>query len=126
MVKIWGRNPAYWAQALAMVVAVLVSFGFPLTGGQEGLLDALFVAIAAVVTAVVVKADNLVPVFVGVMQAAVAVAVGFGLTWSDTQVGLVVGLINMILTGVLVRPNVVAPVDITGTTVVGPTKTLQG
>ena len=125
MLKVWGRNPAYWAQGLAQVVTLLVAFGLPLTAGQVGLVDAFFVAVAAIVTAVAVKSDKLVPIVVGGIQAAIAMAVGFGVAWSDNQVTLVVGVINMILTGLLVRPEVTAPVDITGTTVVGPTTSLS-
>jgi len=102
MLKVWGRNPAYWAQGLAQVVTLLVAFGLPLTAGQVGLVDAFFVAVAAIVTAVAVKSDKLVPIVVGGIQAAIA-----------------------ILTGRLVRPEVTAPVDITGTTVVGPTTSLS-
>lgn len=124
MVKVFGRDPAYWAQGAAQVLALLVAFGLPLTSSQVGLVDALFVAIAAVITAIAVKSDRLVPVIVGAVQAAVAVGVGFGVPWSDNQVVLVVGVINMILTGLLVRPAVDAPVDITGTTVRGPARSL--
>lgn len=126
MLKLWwGRNPAYWAQGLAQVVTLLVAFGLPLTAGQVGGLDAFFVAVAAVITAVAVKSDKLVPIMVGAIQAGLALAVGFGVAWSDSQVALVVGVISMILTGLLVRPEVTAPVDITGTTVVGPAKSLS-
>jgi hypothetical protein len=125
MVKLWGRNPAYWAGAAALVLQMLVAFGLPLSTTQQGLVNAFLVALAAVVTALAVKADNMVPIFVGAVQALVALAVGFGLPFTDVQATMVVAVVNMILTGILVRPNVVAPVDITSATVVGPVKSLQ-
>lgn len=73
------REPALlWLGLISATIQLFSAFIFPLTIEQQGVLNAVAVAVAGVVTAVLVKSDQLAPVLLGAIQAVLAVALAFG------------------------------------------------
>ncbi|MBP2341135.1 hypothetical protein JOF41_007389 [Saccharothrix coeruleofusca] len=110
MRTIFGREPAYWLSLVAGVIALLTATGLPLTIEQQGVLNAVVAAFFGALTAWRVKAESSVPALVGLGKALIALALAFNLKLSpDLQASLLI-VVELVLTGLLVRPNVVAPV----------------
>lgn len=107
--KIFGREPALIMAFLSSVIAVVSAFIFPLSDEQQGVLNAVVVALFGLITAALLQKEKLVPAITGFIKAAVVVAIAFGLHWSPEQQGLFIALISGIA-ALLVRPQVVASV----------------
>lgn len=110
MTRIFGREPAYWLALASGLVALVSAAVFPLTVDQQGLLNAGVAALIGVVTAWTLKGEGLVAALVGFFKAAIAVGLAFGLSLSPDVQSTAMVVVELLLTGVLVRPNVVAPV----------------
>jgi hypothetical protein len=110
MTRIFGREPAYWLALASGLVALVSAAVFPLSTDQQGVLNAAVAALVGVITAWTLKGEGLVAALVGFFKAAIAIGLAFG--WSlapEVQASFMV-VIELVLTGALVRPNVVAPV----------------
>lgn len=111
--KIFGREPVLVTAFLAATLQVVSSIFTHWSPEQQGLMNAAFVAVLGFGAAVAVKFDKALPAVVGVVQALIAVAVGFGAHISDVQVSMVTA---MIAAGVALwtRDRVTAPVNAQG------------
>jgi len=108
--RIFGREPAYWL-ALASAVHALCSALFAsLTVDQQGVLNAGVAALLGVVTAWTLKGERLVAAIVGFFKAAIAIALAFNLDLPPEIQSSAMLVVELVLTGILVRPVVVAPV----------------
>jgi hypothetical protein len=119
MRTILGREPAYWLALASAAIAFISSAIFPLSTEQQGTLNAVVAAVLGVVTAFALKGEGLVAALVGFFKAALAAGMAFKLHLSPELQSAGMLLIELILTGVLVRPNVIAPVP-PQTAVIGP------
>ncbi|GAA3877673.1 hypothetical protein GCM10022243_48020 [Saccharothrix violaceirubra] len=108
--RVLGREPAYWMSLCAALLALAGAFGLPLTVEQQGLLNALLAAVFGAITAALVAAEKSVPALVGVFKAAIAVGLAFGLRLAPEVQASALVVVELVLTGLLVRPNVVASV----------------
>jgi hypothetical protein len=111
--RIFGREPVLVAAFLAAVIQVLSSLVLHWSDNQQSLLNAAVAALLGFAAAAGVSFDKALPAVVGVVQAIIAVAVGFGLHLGDTQVSMITA---MVAAGVALwtRDRVVAPVDASG------------
>lgn len=102
--KIFGYEPAVWLYALNAGVALLVSYGLPLSHGQVAAVTTIATAVLTVVTALMTR-----PIDVSALTAAVGTglvaAAAFGLHLSADQVGTTVAALSIVLALVL-RQNV--------------------
>lgn len=117
MTKVFGREPAYWLALASGLIALVSAAVFPLTVDQQGVLNAAVAALLGIVTAWVLKGEGLVAALVGFFKAAIAVGLAFGLSLSPDVQSTAMVVVELVLTGVLVRPNVVAPVPAVSGTV---------
>lgn len=108
--KIFGREPALIMAFLSSLIAVFSAFLFPLSDTQQGVLNAVVVALFGFITAALLQKEKLVPAIVGLAKAVIAVAVSFGLHWSPERQGLFLALIATAAALWGVRPQVVASV----------------
>ena len=111
-----SREPALlWIGLLAPVVQALAAFVFDADPQLQGAVNALAVALAAAVTAALVRADNLVPMIAGAFQAVLALILALGVELSSEQQAAVMVAVGAIA-AVVVRDRVVAPVPAVDTT----------
>lgn len=103
-----SREPAVWVAVAAAAITLATTLGLPLTPEQQTILNAAIVAVAGLVTAVWVKRDGQLPAVLGVAQALLAVAVGFGLNWGPERQSAILAMIT-VLAAAFVRTQVVAP-----------------
>lgn len=102
MIKLFGREPAMWIQALTALLALFVGFGVP------GLSDTLAAAVTALAAAIFAAVQALAvqpvapTVFSGVIAAAAPLVMHFGLDLTQQQVGLVSIAVATVV-GLLVR-----------------------
>lgn len=107
-----GREPALWSALLTSAIAMVSAFVLPLDEGQQAVLNALVAAILGLITAVALKTDGISAAILGLVQAALAVGIGFGLALSpETQA--VVMTFAAAVTGMFVRTQETAPVPAT-------------
>lgn len=106
------REPALiWIGLVAPVVQAITAFWLVNDPHSQGLINTAAVAVAAVVTAILVKAEDLVSLIAGAVQALIALVMAFGLHWSTEQQAVVMVPLGLILS-VVVRDRVVAPVPV--------------
>lgn len=84
---VFGREPALWLGMIAAAIQLLSSLWLPLTTGQQGVLNALAVAVFGAIAAFAVSRDQGVPALLGVLKAVIAVGLAFGLHWSPELQG---------------------------------------
>lgn len=107
---ILGREPAYWLALGSGLIAFISAAVFPLTTDQQGYLNAGVAALFGLITAGFLAGEKSVAAIVGFFKALIAIGLAFGLTWSPEVQSTAMILVELVLTGVLVRPHVVAPV----------------
>ncbi|MDR3084568.1 MAG: hypothetical protein LBV60_27255 [Streptomyces sp.] len=106
--KIFGREPAAFTALIAVAIKLLAAFGVGLSPDQQAVLNA--VAAAGVGLAVAVMAhDALAAPMYGLAQAALALAVGFGLHWTADQQAIVLSFVQVVI-AMFVRTQVTARV----------------
>lgn len=110
---IWGREPAVWLALIAALIQGVSGFFYNLTDEQQGVLNAVAVAVLGLVTAFAVKGDYVLPAILGFVKAVFALGLAFGAHWSADKQSLVMVLITAAFAA-FVRQSVVAPVDPTG------------
>lgn len=115
MSRIFGREPAYWLALASGLIAFVSAVATPLSTEQQGLLNAAVAALLGVVTAGLLAGEKSVAALVGLGKALIAVGLAFGLSLSPEVQSTTMVLVELVLTGVLVRPAVVAPVGPSGT-----------
>lgn len=106
--KIFGREPAAWLALVAVAVKLIAAFGVDLSTDQQAILNAIAAALVGLIVAVLVH-DGLAAALYGVAQAALALAVGFGLGWSADRQAIVLSAVQIAI-AMFVRTQVTAPV----------------
>lgn len=106
--KIFGREPALILGLLAAAVQLFSATVLPLTIEQQGVLNAVSVAVIGLVTAVAVSAEKAAPAVLGVVQAVLACALAFGLALEPAVQGAVMAFTTALVSA-FVRTQVVAP-----------------
>jgi hypothetical protein len=106
--RVFGREPAAWAGLLAISIKLLFAFVVHLDGDHQALANALVAALAGLFVAVVTH-DGVSAAILGVAQALLALAVGYGLKWSPDQQAVVMSAASAVL-AMFVRSQVTAPV----------------
>ena len=74
-----SRDPALYLTLIATAVRLLAAFVIDLTDSQQAVLNATATAVAGLIVALWVRRDGQVAAILGVAQALLALAVGFGL-----------------------------------------------
>ncbi len=104
------REPAVlWMSAVAPIVAVLAAFVFAANSDAQTWINAVAVAAAGFITAALVRSDNLLPALIGLVQAVLALLVGFGVDLPSPTQALIVSAVGVVA-GIVVRDRVTAPV----------------
>jgi hypothetical protein len=112
MFKIFGREPALFLGGVAGVIQLLSLF-LPLSTTQQGVLNAVAVAIVGFVLAKAVAADKAAAALIGVAKALIALGLAFGLKLSpEAQVGIMTAVTAFL--SYAARQSVVAPLDENG------------
>jgi hypothetical protein len=106
--KIFGREPALILAFLAALVQVVSTFVVHLTPEQQSVLNAVAVGVAGLITAVVVH-DGVQAAVLGLVQAVLSLAVGFG---AHIEPGNQAVIMTAVAAGIAlwVRDRVTAPV----------------
>lgn len=107
MPKIFGREPAILLTLFATAVRLLGAFVIDLSGDQQAVLNAAATAIAALTVAFMVR-DGQVAAILGVAQALLALAIGFGLDVNAEHQAVIMSFVGAVVAA-FVRTQVVAP-----------------
>ena len=110
MIRVFGREPAFWLAFVSAAIALFSATVYELSVDQQGVLNAVTAALFGILTAWAVSAEKAVPAIVGFFKAAIAVALAFGLSLSPEVQSTALVFVEILLTGLLVRPNVSAPI----------------
>lgn len=102
------REPALILGLIASAVQLTSAFAIPLTTAQQGVLNALAVAAAGLITAVLVRSDQLAPAILGVAQAALALGLAFGWDLSPDHQAVIMSFVVAVVS-MFVRTQVSAP-----------------
>jgi hypothetical protein len=105
-----GREPAYWLALASGLIAFVSAAVVPLSTDQQGVLNAAVAAVFGVITAGLLAREKSVAAIVGLFKALIAVGLAFGLALSPEVQSSAMVVVELVLTGVLVRPNVEARV----------------
>lgn len=108
-----SRDPALWLTAFATVVRLVAAFWIDLSDNQQAVLNAAATAAAGIIVAFVVRRDGQVPAILGGVQAALALAVGFGAHLSAENQAIIMSAVGA-LVAAFVRTQVDAPVTADG------------
>ena len=93
--KIFGREPAVWVGLIGGALTLLVSMGvLDFTNEQTGLAMAVVAAVFGVITAYLTK-DTMLGVVVGFSKAAIALAVGFGASFSPELTAAIIAFVTV-------------------------------
>jgi hypothetical protein len=115
----FGRDPALYLTLVATAVRLAAAFFIDLSGEQQAVLNAAATAVAGLLVAVIVRHDGQVAAILGVAQALLALAVGFGLDLSAENQAVIMSFVGA-LAAAFIRTQVVAPVAPTGQRQVAP------
>lgn len=110
MRNLFGREPAYLMSLISAVIVMATAFGAPLNVEQQGVLNALVAALFGAITAWRLAGEKAVAALVGLGKAGIAVALAFGYALSPEVQSSTMLVVELLLTGFLIRPNVSAPV----------------
>jgi hypothetical protein len=103
-----SREPALYLTLVATIVRLLAAFWLDLTDGQQAVLNAAATAVASLIVAVWVRKNGQVAALIGVVQAVLALAVGFGANLSAEAQAVIMSLVGA-AAAVVVRSQVTAP-----------------
>lgn len=103
-----SRDPALYLFLVATIVKLFSAFVLHVSDNQQAVINAVAVAVAAAIVAAVVKHDGQVAAILGVAQALIALAVGFGLHLTADNQALIMSALGAIAAA-FVRTQVVAP-----------------
>lgn len=108
-----GREPALWGALAKAVILAVSMFFFTLTTDRQALLNAAAAAVIGLVVAITVLRDRLVPAILGLLEAGVALAIGFGWNLSPDKQTVIMG-VALAVVAVWTRDRVIVPVDENG------------
>lgn len=101
---IFGREPAAISAAIMAAIALISGFLTPIDSQGQALIQTVVGAILALYVALSVR-ENVIPAILVALQAAIPLAVYYGLDWTPEQQGLVFTSVSVILGLVAGRPN---------------------
>lgn len=108
-----SRDPALYLTLFATAVRLVAAFWLDFTDAQQAVLNAAATAIAGLIVAVWVRRDGQVAALLGVVQAILALAVGFGLDISAEGQAVIMSFVGAAV-AMFVYTAVTAPVDAVG------------
>lgn len=108
-----SRDPALYLTLFATLVRLAGAFVINLSADQQAVLNAAATAIAGLAVAFIVRKDGQVAAILGVAQALLALAVGFGLHVSAENQAVIMSFVGAAVAA-FVRTQVVAPVSASG------------
>jgi|ERR1044072_992155 hypothetical protein len=108
-----SRDPALWLTLFATAVRLFAAFVINLTDGQQAVLNAAATAVASLIVAVWVRRDGQVPAILGVAQALLALAIGFGLHVSAENQAVIMSFVGAVAAA-FTRTQVTASVSALG------------
>ncbi|WP_152646283.1 hypothetical protein [Streptacidiphilus albus] len=111
MGKMLGREPVLWLALVEIAIKSLCAMALHLSPDQQSVVNAVVVAAAGVLVAVSTH-DGVSGAILGLVQAVIALGVGFGLHWSADQQAMVMSLASAVVSA-FVRTQVTAPVSST-------------
>jgi hypothetical protein len=91
--KIFGRQPVLVTTFLATFIQVISALFLHWTDNQQAVLNAAISALLGFVAAAAVAVDKALPAVVGVVQAVLSVAIGFGAHITDSQMSMISALV---------------------------------
>lgn len=103
------REPALILALVASAVQMVSAFIWELTSTQQGTINALAVVVAGLITAIMVRSDQLAPAILGVIQAILALGLAFGLHLAPENQSVIMTFAAAVV-AMFVRTQVVAPV----------------
>lgn len=106
---LFGREPALILGLVASAIQLFSATVLPLSDGQQGVVNAVAVAVVGLVTAFAVSAEKAAPAVLGLVQAVLALALAFGLNLDAGVQGAVMAFATALVSA-YVRSQVVAPV----------------
>jgi len=106
--KILGREPVLWLSLVAIVVKVVSAFLVHVSTDQQAVINATAAAVAGLLVALSTR-DGESGAILGVVQALLALGVGFGLRWTPEQQAMVMSL-SATVVAMFLRTQVTAPV----------------
>jgi hypothetical protein len=106
--KTMGREPVLWLALAEIAIKSLCAMVFHLSSDQQSVVNAVVVAAAGAVVAVSTH-DGVSGAILGLVQAVIALGVGFGLHWSADQQAMVMSLASAVVSAT----QVTAPVPST-------------
>lgn len=86
---LFKRDPAVLLAVFGAAIKLIAAFLIHLTVDEQAVLNALVAAVVGFAVAAAVRHDGQVPALLGVLQAMVAVAVGFGLRLSAEEQAII-------------------------------------
>jgi nicotinamide riboside transporter PnuC len=114
--KLFGREPALWLGFVSSTIMFVSAFVIPLTPEQQGVLNAVVVAVFGLLTAWFVARDGLSSAVLGFIKAVLSLAIAFGLQLSPDKQSIVMTLATG-LVAMFVRTQATAPISKEGTKV---------
>jgi len=109
----FSRDPALYLTLIATAVRLASAFVFHLSDDQQTWVNAAASAIAALIVAVWVRRDGQVAAILGVAQALLALAIGFGLHVSAENQAVIMSFVGAVAAA-FIRTQVTASVNATG------------
>lgn len=106
---IFKREPALWLALIATVIQMVSAFVFPLSVDQQGVLNAVTLAIAGLVTALMVKSDQTAPAILGLLKAVIALGLAFGLSLTPENQAIIMSFAAAVV-AMFIRTQVQASV----------------
>ena len=108
-----SRDPALYLTAFATLVRLVAAFGLNLSDGQQAVLNAVATAVAGLIVAIVVRRDGQIAAILGLIQAGLALAVGFGADLSAETQAVIMSFVGA-AAAMFVRTQATAPVTAEG------------
>jgi hypothetical protein len=106
-----GREPALLTAAGSLLAQLGTALFMDLSPEIQGAVNALAVAIAALLTSWGVAADKLLPILLGVVQAGIALALAFGVQLPAEDQSTIMAFVTMVL-GAFMRTQLFAKVEL--------------
>lgn len=108
-----SRDPALYLTLFATAVRLAAAFWWHLGDEQQAFLNAAATALAGLVVAFWVRRDGQVAALLGLVQAILALAVGFGLNVSAEGQAVIMSFVGA-AAAMFIRTQVTATVDVVG------------
>lgn len=110
MRTILGREAAFWLSITSAAIAFFSATIASLSAEQQGVLNAAVAAVLGLASIGFLAAEKSVAAVVSVFKALIAIGLAFGWSLSPEIQSSAMVLVELILTGGLVRPNVVSKI----------------